>query len=990
MVFEPFGEGARWLRSSLPTKFKFSRPKLNYITVHYMYMIGLTILGSIILYPTDMSYINAFFFAAGSATQSGLNPVDVNELHLYQQVTMMLIACIANPIFINTVVVFVRLYWFEKRFVVYVEERRAKQRPWTRTFSRNLAGTFSRAKSEPHDTPDPRRLEMGIDGRDIRVLHDTTIPNGMSGSTPRIADAAKEFAEKMGLEHQSQSVSPTPPEGSNASDQNGSGEEKASEDERVPFTPLSWLGMNPGLKKDIKFADDVEATTSDCAQPSPKLEPTFDREAVNKHIQFLEDRRRESQQELDAEIQDFADEVPSQTAGHAQQSPPLERVLEGEMPNRHVQIVERQERDAKQTKGTFHIPGPRDFDRGELPKTMDGDEDNELQRPTTSNTLGPVPSLRGRTRQGPENPTEELNGDDHPVRRGITIDEPKHPGHLKRESEDEEQPGEHHNPLSKIMSGLTHRRHRSGGPKLSDIKGTMAKTFNSVTTARSRIGNDDSMPYLSWQATTGRNSAFLGLSAAQREELGGIEYRSLKTLATILIVYYVGFHLLGMIILLPWIMHTQPWRDYVRSNGVNPVWWGFFTPASMFNDLGFTLTPDSMNSFGTAVLPMLFGSFLIIIGNTGFPVMLRFVIWVASILVPTGSSTWEELRFLLDHPRRCFTLLFPSRATWWLFWILVLLNVIDLFFFIILDLNDPVVTALAPGYRVLDGWFQAASTRTAGFSCVNLAGLHPAIQVSYLIMMYISVFPIAISVRRTNVYEERSLGIFGGEEEGDESEPSYVGQHLRRQLSFDLWYVFLGFFIICIVEGGRLANTNQYAFTMFSVLFEIVSAYGTVGLSLGYPNINASFSAELKVISKLVIVAMMIRGRHRGLPYALDRAILLPSEGLHIKEAEEADRRHARRSENIDREGAWEDGELDAFGLPKQHTGGDGGIDPMTAGAGGGDRGSPEGMRKMVRRRSSAYTTGSGEGRRKHERRRSIGTMFAGALRAGPTFSKYE
>ncbi len=164
-------------------------------------------------------------------------------------------------------------------------------------------------------------------------------------------------------------------------------------------------------------------------------------------------------------------------------------------------------------------------------------------------------------------------------------------------------------------------------------------------------------------------------------------------------------------------------------------------------------------------------------------------------------------------------------------------------------------------------------------------------------MMYISVFPIAISVRRTNVYEEKSLGVYGSttQESEDDKKPSYVGAHLRRQLSFDLWYIFLGLFIIAIVEGDRLSNTNEYAFTIFSVLFEIVSAYGTVGLSLGYPNIDASFSAEFKVISKLVIIAMQIRGRHRGLPYELDRAILLPSDTLHKKEDEDASRRNIQR-----------------------------------------------------------------------------------------------
>ena len=206
----------------------------------------------------------------------------------------------------------------------------------------------------------------------------------------------------------------------------------------------------------------------------------------------------------------------------------------------------------------------------------------------------------------------------------------------------------------------------------------------------------------------------------------------------------------------------------------------------------------------------------------------------------------------------------------------------------------------SPGYRVLNGLFQAVSTRTAGFADVNLSNLHPGIQVSYLIMMYISVFPIAISVRRTNVYEEKSLGIWGSsaEEDDDEKEPSYVGAHLRRQLSFDLWYIFLGLFIIAIAEGPRLQNPADSAFTLFSCLFEIVSAYGTVGLSLGYPNINASFSTEFSVVSKLVVIAMMVRGRHRGLPYALDRAILLPSDSLHRKEDEDAAKRIQRRNSN--------------------------------------------------------------------------------------------
>ncbi len=79
----------------------------------------------------------------------------------------------------------------------------------------------------------------------------------------------------------------------------------------------------------------------------------------------------------------------------------------------------------------------------------------------------------------------------------------------------------------------------------------------------------------------------------------------------------------------------------------------------------------------------------------------------------------------------------------------------------------------------------------------------------------------------------------------------YVGAHLRRQLSFDLWYLFIGFFILAISEGPRIQNGD---FSMFAVLFEIVSAYGTVGLSLGYPNVDASLCSQFN------------RGRQAGHP----------------------------------------------------------------------------------------------------------------------------
>jgi Trk-type K+ transport system membrane component len=78
-----------------------------------------------------------------------------------------------------------------------------------------------------------------------------------------------------------------------------------------------------------------------------------------------------------------------------------------------------------------------------------------------------------------------------------------------------------------------------------------------------------------------------------------------------------------------------------------------------------------------------------------------------------------------------------------------------------------------------------------------------------------------------------------------------------------------------------LSHANKptlQAFSVFAIFFEVVSAYGNVGLSFGHPSNLTSLSGHFTVFGKVVICAMMLRGRHRGLPYALDRAITLPSD----------------------------------------------------------------------------------------------------------------
>lgn len=59
---------------------------------------------------------------------------------------------------------------------------------------------------------------------------------------------------------------------------------------------------------------------------------------------------------------------------------------------------------------------------------------------------------------------------------------------------------------------------------------------------------------------------------------------------------------------------------------------------------------------------------------------------------------------------------------------------------------------------------------------------------------------------------------------------------------------------------------------IFPIVFELVSAFGGIGLTLGIPTQNYSFSGAFGSLSKLVVMVIMVRGRHRGLPVAIDRA----------------------------------------------------------------------------------------------------------------------
>lgn len=240
----------------------------------------------------------------------------------------------------------------------------------------------------------------------------------------------------------------------------------------------------------------------------------------------------------------FADELPARTDLES----PSERLPQQMNAKQHIAFLENQ-RNPKD-KDALRIPGPREFDRGVIPETLSSNEDGASlnQQATRSgedriNTNGNAsyiqaigkldsnghPGKRDVTADGYLNRDNSdlgaANGsdsDDHPMKRNITIDDSNHPRHR----------------FDPPFSSLTFRKTATTQSKPNtalEKAPSVARPRSRSGTFGSKQGEKEPMPYLSWQPTIGRNSAFVDLTEEQREELGGIEYRSLKTLAIILI-----------------------------------------------------------------------------------------------------------------------------------------------------------------------------------------------------------------------------------------------------------------------------------------------------------------------------------------------------------------------------------------------------------------------------------------------------------------------
>ncbi|RSL55695.1 hypothetical protein CEP54_009273 [Fusarium duplospermum] len=464
--------------------------------------------------------------------------------------------------------------------------------------------------------------------------------------------------------------------------------------------------------------------------------------------------------------------------------------------------------------------------------------------------------------------------------------------------------------------------------------------------------------------SSSRNGQFHSLTSEERENLGGCEYRALKALAVLVPLYFFLWQFLGCIALGAWINNHMP--DTAKANGINPWWLGIFNGVSAFNNSGMSLLDANMIPFQNAYFVLITMGLMILAGNTAYPLFLRLIVWTGLKLLKsfTTDDSYESLKatleFILKYPRRVYTNLFPSRPTWWLFFMLTCLNSIDWVAFEVMNIGNPVFKNIPTGSRIIDGLFQALAVRNGGFYVVPISQLYIGLQVLYVTMMYISVYPVVITMRHSNIYEERSLGIYSGDgfsmldaeaaapllpaddhvrapntnlmpptaptlrtftwtgvgapppmhsnksykghtlnRPDGSSRRGFISQQIHGQMAHDIWWLVLAVMVITTIETSNFME-DPVTFSVFNIIFEVVSAYGTVGISVGIPTDAYSFCGAWHTASKLVLCLVMLRGRHRGLPVALDHAVRLPGEHLHRDEEEDHQIRRTLTAPRVD------------------------------------------------------------------------------------------
>lgn len=277
------------------------------------------------------------------------------------------------------------------------------------------------------------------------------------------------------------------------------------------------------------------------------------------------------------------------------------------------------------------------------------------------------------------------------------------------------------------------------------------------------------------------------------------------------------------------------WSDNLHDG--DPAWWiAIFHSISAFCNAGFSIFTDGLadgrasDARGVQVVIML----LIILGGIGFPVLLEVGRKIREYL--TGQRRHLHAPFLSIHTR------------------LALYTTAILIFggTLLLYLGGGAGQSTSTADQWWEAVFNSVTARTAGFNITDM-GLLPNASVALMILlMFIggspggvaggiktTTFAIALLNLRRILLNRRDVQVFERRVEESITNRAFAVVLLSG---------------ICIFCSTILILFFQPSFSFIDTLFEVVSAFATVGLSRG-------ISSELSEPSKVVLIATMLIGR---------------------------------------------------------------------------------------------------------------------------------
>ncbi|KAL6888762.1 hypothetical protein ACP4OV_009788 [Aristida adscensionis] len=299
------------------------------------------------------------------------------------------------------------------------------------------------------------------------------------------------------------------------------------------------------------------------------------------------------------------------------------------------------------------------------------------------------------------------------------------------------------------------------------------------------------------------------------EEKDHVEARIIQSLGYVLMVYLLVINLGSSLIIYLYLVLIPDAQEVLKRKGIGLVTFSVFTAISSVGNCGFTPVNENMVILQKNSILLLLIIPQILAGNTLFAPCLRLMVW--SLRKITAK---EEYRFILEHPEAIrYKHIMSSRECFYLTLTVVSFITTQTILFCSLEWNSEALQEMKSYQKIVGALFQSTNARHAGESIVDLSSLTSVILVLYTIMMY---FPGYTSFCPINE-EHHSKAQMKGKSK------RLLENWIFSQLSY------LGIFVmlICITEKEAL-TTDPLNFNVFSILFEVVSAYGNVGFSVGY------------------------------------------------------------------------------------------------------------------------------------------------------------